>query len=146
MNKLKRLIVASTVVFLLMGVAHAQLAPMPYQGSNAAEGSHVFGGSVLTGLTITWHSATTARYLMLFDATALPSNGATTACSTTQASGCLFYCVYLTESITAPNRVAFDWTLHPVSTRNGVVAALSTGAGCGTLTADSANNFFYSQV
>ena len=31
-------------------------------------------------------------------------------------------------------------------TGNGIVAALSTGAGCGTLTVDSGNNFFTAQV
>lgn len=143
-----RLIPILCVLGLLMSVvsAHAQLYPIPTQGSNAAEGSHVFGGTTFSGLVVTWNGTTTARYLMIFDGVALPSNGATTSCTTTQATGCLALCLYLTESTTAPNRFTLDYTLHPIPMRNGVVAALSTGAGCGTLTVDGSNDFFYSQV
>lgn len=127
--------------------ARCQLAPIPMQSSPAAgEGSHVFGGTITSGVTVTWNAGTTARYLMLFDGTSVPSNGATTSCTTTQQAGCLAWCAYLTESTTAPNRFALDWTLHPIPLRKGAIWALSTGAGCGTFTADSETSWFYSQV
>jgi len=130
----------------ICGTAYAQLQPIPLQGSTAAEGSHVFAGTIFSGITVNWQSASTARYLMLFDATALPANGSTSSCSAAQASGCLAYCLYLPSSASAPNSFTLDWTLHPVPMRKGVVAALSTGAGCGTLTVDGSNDFFYAQV
>jgi hypothetical protein len=138
--------ILTLILLLLPTVALAQLQPIPVQGSNAAEGYHVFSGSIFSGITVSWQSNTTARYIMLFDATAIPSNGTTTQCTNKQFSGCLAWCAYLPESITAPNRFTLDWTIHPVPMRNGVVVALSSGAGCGTLAVDGSNDFFYSQV
>ena len=144
-----RKIVGALILVFAMAMAmsaHAQLQPIPVQGSASAEGSHVFGGSLFSGIVINWQAATTARYFMLFDATSLPANGSTTSCTTTQSNGCLALCIYLTESTSAPNRFALDYTQHPIAMRSGVTAALSTGAGCGTLTVDTTSNFFYSQV
>lgn len=143
---MKRFLLVIAILLCVAGSAKAQLVPTPLQGSTAAEGSHVFAGLTFNGIVVTWNAATTARYLMIFDGTALPSNGATTGCGTTSPNKCLALCMYLTESTTAPNRFALDYTLHPVQMQNGVVAALSTGAGCGTLTVDTTSNFFYSQV
>lgn len=144
---MKRLLSAIGLIVLLAGSVHAQqLGPTPIQGSSAAEGSHVFSGTTFQGAVVTWQSATTARYFMVFDATSLPSNGSTTSCTASQFNGCLSMCIYMTESTLAPNRFAIDYTAHPIVTRNGVVEALSTGAGCGTLTVDGSNDFFYSQV
>ncbi|SRR6266851_3264423 len=147
MRSIKHIIGALFLLAILGGPAAAQLQPIPTQQSPAAgEGSHVFGGTLFSGLTVTWNAGTGARYLMLFDGVALPSNGSTTTCTTTQATGCLAFCLYLTESTTAPNRFTIDYTLHPIPMRNGVVAALSTGAGCGTLTVDTGADWFVGQV
>lgn len=131
------------VLFLLAAVsAYAQVQPLPIQGTtaNTPEGSHVFAGTTFSGVSISWQTATTARYLMVFDATSTPSNGTITAATN------LAYCLYLPETLSAPNRFTLDWTTHPATMRNGVVVALSTGAGCGTFTVDTTSNYFYSQV
>ena len=147
MKKISLLVVA---LMLSVGVARAQVATIPMQGSSSAEGSHVFSGTVFNGITITWAASTTARYLMIFDATALPGNGATTSCTSqgsSPVSGCLALCMYLNESTIAPNRFTLDYTSHPFKNNFGVVAALSSnGSGCSSLTVDGSNNFFYSQV
>ncbi len=140
-----RIILALAFLFVATA-AHAQTVPIYPQGSNAAEGSHLFKGTVLHTISVTWNAATTARYLMIFDGVALPSNGSTTNCQTTQATGCLAYCAYAPNSTTAPNLQTWDWGIHPLKTQNGVVAAMSTGAGCGTLTVDTTSNFFYAMV
>lgn len=134
------------VLLLMAAVAHAQQATMPMQGSTSAEGSHTFGGTTFNGITVSWNSATAARYFMVFDKTSLPSNGSTTACGSSQTAGCLAYCYYVPQSSSAPNSFTLDFTSHPFFLRNGVTVAMSTGAGCGTLTADGSNDFFYSQV
>lgn len=131
------------VLFLLVaGSVCAQERPLAIQGTpaNTPEGSHIFAGTVFSGVSISWQVAVTARYLMVFDATALPANGTITA-----ATG-LAYCLYLPETLSAPNRFTLDWTTHPALMQHGVVVALSTGAGCGTLTVDGSNDYFYSQV
>lgn len=144
---MKRIVgIALLLVFFCAGHARAQLQPIPIQGSTSAEGSHVFAGTLFSGITINWQSATTARYFMLFDGTSLPSDGSTTSCTSQQKTGCLAYCAFAQTSTSAPSVFSIDWTLHPVMMRNGVVAAMSTGAGCGTLTVDSSNDFFYAQV
>lgn len=135
-------VVLSILFLLTASVAVAQVQPLPIQGTtaNTPEGSHVFAGTSFSGVSISWQTATTARYLMVFDATATPSNGTITAATN------LAYCLYLPETLSAPNRFTLDWTTHPATMRNGVVVALSTGAGCGTFTTDGANDYFYSQV
>jgi len=144
---LQRTIIAGIFSLLLLWPARdafAQLAPSPILGCGAAASCQL-PGTIFKGVSISWQAATTARYLMVFDSTSLPSNGSTTLCSTTQSNGCLAYCLYMPESTAAPNRFTLDWTMHPVSTRNGVRVAVSTGAGCGTLTIDGANNYFFGQ-
>lgn len=144
---MKKIFAIATLALLLAGPrAFAQSQPVVTQASNAAEGSHVFSGTTLYTLAVSWNAATTARYVMVFDGTALPSNGATTACTTTQATGCLAWCAYMPNSGTAPDVQTFDWGMHPLVARNGIVAAASTGGGCGTLTVDGTNDFFYAQV
>ena len=143
---MKRILLA--LLFLLCAsTAHAQLFPIPVQQSNAAEGSHLFLGSTLSGIVVTWNAATTARYLMVFDGP-VPSNGSVTSCTTTQAASCTLLCMYLSESTTAPNRFTLDYTLHPIPSQNGtgIGVALSTGAGCATITKDTTADFFYGQV
>lgn len=119
--------------------------PVYFQSSASAEGSHVFTGKNLYSITISWNSATSARYLMVFDATTLPGNGSTTTCNSSWTTGCLLYCGYVTSSGSAPGSTLYGGT-PPTSAKFGIVAALSTGAGCGTLTVDGSNDFFYGQI
>ena len=132
-------------LLLLPAVAHAQLQPVPPQASSAAEGYHQFVGTQLSNLTVNWQSSTTARYLMIFDSTA-ESKDTATPCSTTAANGCLLYCLYVTASTTAPDSVTLSWVGNPIQAVNGINAAMSSGAGCGTFTVDGSNDFFYGQV
>jgi hypothetical protein len=125
--------------------AFAQTKPIPYQGSSAAEGSHLFSGTTAIDVSVSWNSATTARYLFVFDSNSTSTHN-TTPCSVTQVNGCLLYCSYVSNSGTAPDFNAWDWVMHPFTARNGIVMALSTGAGCGTFTVDGSNDFFYAQV
>lgn len=139
-------VIAVLAILLSLPVrAHA----LPMQQSTAAEGSHVFTGNQLVTLTVNWNAATTARYLMIFDGP-LPSNGATTNCSAVggQGASCLAYCSYASNSGVAPSVNTWNFGSSPVITRNntGLTAAMSTGAGCGTLTVDGSNDFFYAQV
>ena len=127
--------------------ARCQQAAIPIQGSAAAgdTGSHVFSTYLFKGVTVTWNAGTVARYLMVFDGTATPSNGSTTSCVTAQATGCLAYCQYVPSSTSAPAFFSLDFNDHPFPLRNGMVAALSTGAGCGTFTKDTGTDWFYAQ-
>lgn len=141
----KRILILLFALLLPLS-ASAQMAPLGVQGSNAAEGKHLFTFNSLATVAVTWNTATTARYLMVFEGPA-PSNGAVTNCQTTLATGCVLYCAYATNSGTAPSLQTFDWTLHPVASQLGlgIGVALSTGAGCATFTVDGSNDFFYGQ-
>lgn len=55
------------------------------------------------------------------------------------------YCTYVTTSGTAPSGFTLGGPF-PLSLRFGTVVAMSTGAGCGTLTIDGANDFYNAQV
>lgn len=146
---MKRIILALTFALMLPVIGNAQLVPITSQSSTSAEASHVFIGKTLVSLAVTWQTATTARYLMIFDGVALPSNGSTTSCTSQGSSpvtGCLAWCGFMPNSTSAPNLQTIDFTTHPLTTNFGVVAAMSTGAGCGTLTADTTSNFFTGQL
>jgi hypothetical protein len=145
MSACKRILAALALLVLVARGAHAQAIPKYYQGSSAAEGSHLFSGTTLYGITVSWNAATTARYLMIFDSNSTSTTSAT-PCSVTQVKGCLAYCVYMSTSGTAPDSWVEDWVLHPISTQYGIVVAASTGAGCGTFAVDGANDFFYAQA
>src|SRR5215472_9814974 len=102
--------------------ARCQLATTPMQGSAAAgdTGSHTFNTLVFKGVKITWNAGTTARYMMVFDGTAVPSNGTPTVCTTTQAAKCLAYCTYVPASTQAPGVFVLDFTEHPFFVKNAV--------------------------
>jgi hypothetical protein len=141
----KRLLILGLLFIGLAGAAHAQLQPIPLQACGPT-GACLMGGDKFSGVSITWQSATSARYFMVFDADSVPASGATTLCSAKSFDGCLAYCLYLTESTTAPGRFALDWTLHPVAMRFGTVVALSTDTSCGSYTGDGNNEYFFSQT
>lgn len=122
------------------------MQPIAPQQSTAAEGSHIFVGKNITTIAMTWNAAVTARYLIIFDATTLPGNGAISSCSSSHVTGCWLWCSFIPTSTSAPQRDTEDWTVHPLAGTFGIVAAMSTGAGCGTLTTDGANDFFTAQV
>lgn len=146
---MKRILFSLILMLALAVPVFAQTKPIPYQGSAAAEGSHLFVGTTIIDMSVSWNAATTARYLMLFDSNSASTHN-TTPCSGATASppvnGCLLYCFYIPTSGTAPDSYAWDWVMHPITAHNGILAALSTGAGCGTFTADGSNDFFYAQV
>lgn len=144
---MKKLVI---IAFLLLpALAHAQVQAVPTQQSTAAEGSHVFSGTQMSSITVSWNAATTARYLIIFDATTLPSNGATTACTASAgapANPCWTFCQYLNTSGTAPSSQSFGQAPALLARNGAFVAAVSTGAGCGTLTVDGSNDWFVGQV
>jgi hypothetical protein len=143
---MKRVLSSLILILALALPAMAQTVPTPYQGSTSAEGSHLFLGTTMLGMTVDWNAETTARYLMIFDSNSTATTS-TTPCSVTQTKGCLLYCAYMPTSGTAPGSFIEDWVLHPITAQNGIVAAASTGAGCGTFTVDAgAGDFFYAQV
>ena len=131
--------------WLIPLAAGAQSVPLPMQGSTAAEASHLFSGTKLFNLTVTWQSATTARYLFVFDSNSTGTHS-TTPCSSSQVNGCLLYCMFMPNSTSAPSAQTWAWNINPILARNGFVTALSTGAGCGTFTADGSNDFYFGQI
>jgi hypothetical protein len=143
---MKRILSSLILALAFAMPAFAQTVPLPYQGSAAAEATHLFTGTTLIDLSVSWGSGdTSARFLMIFDSNSASTYSAT-PCSVTQVNGCLLYCMYVPNSTAGPSGNSFDWVMHPMRGRNGILAALSTGGTCGTYTADSASNFYYAQV
>jgi hypothetical protein len=147
---MKKIILA--LVFLFVATtAHAQSAPLGTQMNAAAAASILFTGSTMTNLSVTWGAETTDRFLILFDGP-LPSNGAITPCSTTQAASCVLYCFHVPGATTAPGGAAWAWVVNPIQARNGtgITAALSTNVtvtACASITIDTtAGSFFIGQL
>lgn len=102
--------------------------------STASESGHVFCTAAcnLYSIELTSLTATFTGYLMVFDATAVPSNGAVTP------KHCL--------PVPALSAVGLDFSSLPEKYTSGVAVAFSNNsAGCFTLTA-SANAFFSGDV
>lgn len=97
--------------------------------STAAESNRVFKASAGNLYNITATIGATSGYLMLFDATSLPSNGAVTP----------LYCVPVNSNGTN-GYVAVEWTM-PKRFGTGITAGFST-TGCFTLTASATAAFF----
>lgn len=140
---MRRILLIAALGLLLafaLGSAHAQGVhcsnPVPNIGTNAV-GSVVVrstvGNTFLCGFGVTWHSAA-PRWVMIFNATSLPANGAVTP----------VYCNNLTPTAgAADGSLDFDWVLSPLVTTGGMVIAVSTNvAGCSTLTVDGGNDRF----
>jgi hypothetical protein len=141
-------IIFALALLLVTGVAHAQSAPLKPQANAAAAASYLFSGSALTNLTVTWGAETTSRFLIIFDGP-LPSNGAITPCSTTQAASCWLYCDYLTGSTSAPGGQSWAWIVNPIKATNGtgITVAESTNVtvtACASLTIDTTAGAFFS--
>lgn len=144
MKKLFLPVVLSLLFAVPVFALNMQDMAAPMQGSTAAEGSHVWKFKNLDKIKVVWTASTTARYLCIFDATAVPSNGATTACSATWSTGCLAWAGYMPNSTSAPNEQWFDWGFWPLQNRFGTVAVVST-TSCDNITADGSNNWLYAQ-
>ena len=146
-KNMKKITSLIAVMLLWGGLACAQKATETIPTTqSAAAGDLVLPGLNFYGVVVNWQSATTARYFMVFDATALPSNGAVAGCSAGWTTGCLLFCQYMSNSGSAPGAYQVDYTAHPFAAKFGLVEAVLTGAGCATLTVDGSNDFFYTQV
>jgi len=104
--------------------------PIPSIQSGAAESSHVLKATpgLLNGFSAS--SGATSGYVMIFDATTAPSDGAVTP----------KFCYALPASQTT----GASWVEYPVYFVNGIVIVFSS-TGCFTKTA-SATAFFTAQV
>lgn len=99
--------------------------------SAAAESNHVFKASAgtLFGLSVT--SGASAGYVLVFNATTAPADGAVTpvAC----------------YALAANQTLGIAFTPFPLAMSTGITAVFSTGANCFTKTA-SASAFFLGEV
>ena len=105
---------------------------------------------VIYNLTTNYHTAA-YRTLFLFDATALPSNGAVTDCAngTPHTAGCVLWCFEgdtqaggSTETYSSKS-----WTNVGLPFDNGLVIAASTStSGCASLTVDWSNEKYSAQI
>lgn len=86
--------------------------------------------AVIKSLSITSTSA--SAFVMVFNATSAPADGAVTPAKCFQFNG--------------PNTVAVDWGLHPLKLATGATVVISTGADCLTKTTGVATAFFDAQV
>jgi len=105
------------------------------------EGSHVFTGSKITSLSVTWHTQT-MRWMMMFDAKTVPPNGALTPASN------LIVCQFIQGAgDQADGTQNYDWSAHPIIVQTGVVVVISTNpASCTAMTADGSNNWLAGQM
>lgn len=87
--------------------------------------------------------AATSGYVLGFDATALPGNGAVTSCDASQNSGCVAFC-YPVNSNGTNGGASFDWSV-PLKFKNGITLGFSS-TGCDTLTASTTAKFSSVQV
>lgn len=134
---------AILLVALLAGTARAQSNPIVVQTTTpgALEGGHVFAGNKVSMYSVTWHITTAANHwIMVFDATAIPANGAIT--STTPLKDCQYVNGSAAQTDGTQN---YDYTTHPLWMVNGITVAMST-TNCQSLTLDGANNWFRVQA
>ena len=144
---MKKLLVVLAFVVGLIGVrADAQIAQLPIVTSSAYEASHVLKNSpgTLWAFTVDNHSSTANLYVMFFNATSLPSNGATTGGT---GSGNLEYCDVVPAALTTPTALdgqTFKAVVGGVYFSVGITVAVSTSSsGCGSLTIDTNNDAWY---
>lgn len=140
---MKKVVLAVLLVAFLAGTAHAQSNPVGVQTTTPGtlEAAHVFSGTKVSSYSVTWHTQA-ARWVMVFDAASIPSDGAFTAA--TPLKDCQFVQNANNQADGSQN---FDYTWHPLQTANGVTIVVSTNASaCSALTKDGANNFLKAQV
>lgn len=118
---------------MVIGPAGAQEFPcplnqigVPLQSSGNNVASYVFDAPRRALLSLTVHNTGAAGFVMVFDATAVPANGAVSP----------LWCV----PIGATSTVEKQWS-SPVQMTNGITVALSTDANCATLAASAAGRF-----
>lgn len=148
---MRKLLLALILVTGLVGVrADAQIATLPVVSSAAYEASHVIKNApgTLWAFTVNNHSSTANLYVMIFNATSLPSNGATTGGT---ASGDLEYCDVVPAALTSPTALdgqTFKAVIGGLSFSVGITMALSTSSsGCGSLTIDTnTDGWFWAQA
>jgi hypothetical protein len=125
----KRLLLLAALLFS----AHAQAAiignPVVAQQSPAAESSHVFATASANLYSAQLTTGGSAGYLMVFNATTAPADGAVTPA----------LCLYAAANTSLPLNFAF-----PVPFSTGITFVFST-TGCFTKTA-SATAFFSAQT
>jgi hypothetical protein len=120
--------------------------------SSVYESSHVLMTThgELYSIVVNYHTAA-LRSIMIFDGTAVPSDGVTSACGTSHphTAGCLLWCV---EGDTqgggaVESNVSHSWGNVPLIFDVGAVVVASTNtAGCANLTADTPNEWFSAQI
>ena len=116
------------VIIAPTALATAGIAPVV---STAAESNHVLKGSAGNLYTLTATIGATSGYLMIFDATSLPANGAVTP----------KYCLPIASNGTFGG-TTLSWNSGPpLVFATGITAGFST-TGCFTLTASTTANFF----
>lgn len=109
---------------------------IPSQTSADSVSNFVFSTPSRGIYSLTIKTGATAGYLMLFDATSLPANGAVASCtSIATARPCLMYCI----PVAASSGLGIQW-MSPLYVTSGVVAGYST-TGCDSLTASATAKF-----
>lgn len=120
---------------------------LPMLQSTAAEASHVF--KTTPGNLYTWGAVNTGAvgFLLWIDGTAVPNDGALTACGTGNATGCLKACYPIAAGSASAATYSGAQLVPgpPLSFANGIVVSYSS-TGCFIKTAGSANVFFEAQV
>jgi hypothetical protein len=122
-----------------------QMATMPEQQSADTVSNLVMtpsasaAGNAKALFSLSVKVAAVSGYLMVFDATVLPSNGAITPCASgATARPCQLYC-YPVASNGTNGGASFQWTA-PMQGSSGIVVAFSS-TGCDTLTASATAKF-----
>jgi hypothetical protein len=129
--RLRRLLLSAGLLFAGALPACAQRAGYSVASIGTSSLVVASGSGSLANLHIA--IGATSGWLMLFDATALPSNGAT---NTTRGSGNLIFCQPVLSNGTTGG-VTYAWGTNALTFNQGLVAAFSSTA-CASLTAATA--------
>lgn len=144
MYMVRRSNIIIALLWALCAPAFAQTYPAPLTQYNVQSQTSANGVSnfVLTaprkGLySFTVLSGASAGFVLVFDAAALPSNGAVDQCTSfATARPCELYC----WPVAANSSLSVQW-MSPVEASTGFVLGFSTGANCDTLTASTTAKF-----
>lgn len=87
--------------------------------------------------SLTVVSGAASGRVIVFDAAALPSDGAVAACTSSATTRpCVMWC----RPLSANDAMSVQW-MSPMRFTTGIIAAFSTGANCATLTASTTAMF-----